>query len=164
MSWIEVHIIYHSQIPHPDASSMPTPFNLFLFWQGSFSAQLLRHVWLFAIPWTVACQAPQSMDFSKQEYWSGYPLPTTGNLPDPGIETASPPLAGGFFTTAPPGKPQDIPTIYKIHSISSVWITNFCLVPYEIAPIHFIFDLQKWEDPEKQHIIWLDSKKATVFA
>ena len=45
-----------------------------------------------AIPWTVACQAPLSMGFSRQEYWSGLPLPSPGDLPDPGIEPRSPAL------------------------------------------------------------------------
>ena len=45
------------------------------------------------------------MGFPKQEYWSGLPLPSPGDLPDPGIEPTSPALAGGFFTTAPYGKP-----------------------------------------------------------
>ena len=56
---------------------------------------------LFATPWTVACQSPLSMDFSRQEYWSGLLFPTPGDLPDPGIEPTSPvspALAGGFFT------------------------------------------------------------------
>ena len=59
-------------------------------------------------PWTVARQAPLSMEFSRQEYWSGVPFPTPGDLPNPGIKSvslASPALAGGFFTTAPPGMP-----------------------------------------------------------
>ena len=59
---------------------------------------------LFATPWTVACQAPPSMDLSRQESWSGLPFPTPGDLPDPGIHLtslASPVLAGGFFTTGP---------------------------------------------------------------
>ena len=61
------------------------------------------HVWLLAVPWTVACQAPQFMGFSRQEYWSGFPCPSPGDLSDPGIEPlslASPALAGGFFTTS----------------------------------------------------------------
>ena len=57
-------------------------------------------------PWTVACQAPLSMGFSRQEYWNGLPFPSPGDLHDPGIESASPVLAGRFFTTEPPGKPQ----------------------------------------------------------
>ena len=56
-------------------------------------------------PWTVAHQAPLPMEFSRQEYWSGLPFPTPGYLPNPGIEPASPALAGRFFTTVPPGKP-----------------------------------------------------------
>ena len=56
-------------------------------------------------PWTVARQAPLSMRFPKQEYWSGLPFPSPGNLPDPGIEPMSPTLAGEFFTTEFPRKP-----------------------------------------------------------
>ena len=58
----------------------------------------------FAILWTVARQAHLSMGFSKQEYWSGLPFPSPGDLPGPGIKFASPTLAGGFFTSEPPGK------------------------------------------------------------
>ena len=60
------------------------------------------HVQLFVALWTVACQAPLSMEFSKQEYRNELPLPAPGDLPDPGIEPtslASPALAGGFFTS-----------------------------------------------------------------
>ena len=49
----------------------------------------LSHVWLFASPWTVAHQAPLSMGFSRQEYWSALPFPSPGDLPDPGIEPAA---------------------------------------------------------------------------
>ena len=59
----------------------------------------------FAIPWTVAHQAPLSIRFLRQEYWSGLPFPSPGDLPDQGIKPASPALAGRFFTTEPPGKP-----------------------------------------------------------
>ena len=58
--------------------------------------------------WTVAHQAPLSMGFPRQEYWSRLPFPTPGDLPDPGIEPTSlvsSALAGGYFTTVPPGKP-----------------------------------------------------------
>ena len=54
--------------------------------------QSLSHVCLFATPSTVAHQAPLSMEFSKQEYWSGLPFLTPGDLPDPGIEPRSPTL------------------------------------------------------------------------
>ena len=59
----------------------------------------------FAAPWTVTCQVPLSMGFPRQEYWSGLLLPSPGDHPDAGIGSASPVLAGGFFTTEPPGKP-----------------------------------------------------------
>ena len=65
---------------------------------------VLSHVQLFATPWTVAHQVLLPMEFSKQEYWSGLPFPTPGDLSNPGIETmslASPTLAGRFFTTSP---------------------------------------------------------------
>ena len=71
-------------------------------------AQLYSCVQLFATPWTVAHQAPLSIGFLRQEYWSGLPFPTPEDLCIPGIEPeflASPALAGGFFTTEPPGKP-----------------------------------------------------------
>ena len=48
-------------------------------------------------PWTVACQAPLSMGFPRQEYWSKLPFPPPENLSDPGIKAAFPALAGGFF-------------------------------------------------------------------
>ena len=60
-------------------------------------------------PWTVTCQAPLSMEFSRQKNWSGLPFPSPGDLPKPGIKlvvVASPALVGGFFTTEPPGKPS----------------------------------------------------------
>ena len=50
------------------------------------------HVWLFVTPWTVAHQGPLSVGFSRQEYWSGLPFPSPGDLPDPGIEPESPAL------------------------------------------------------------------------
>ena len=66
--------------------------------------QLLSCVWLFATPWTAAHQAPLSMGFSRQEYKSGLPFPSQGDLPDPWIEPTFTPLAGTFFATEPPGR------------------------------------------------------------
>ena len=70
--------------------------------------QSLSCVRLFVASWTVAHQAPLSMGYSRQEYWSGIPFPSLGDLPNPGIELASPmspALARKFFTTEPLGKP-----------------------------------------------------------
>ena len=58
-----------------------------------------------ATPWTVAHQAPLFMEFSRQEYWSGLPFPSPGDLPKPGIKPVSPALEGRFFTTESQGKP-----------------------------------------------------------
>ena len=75
-------------------------------------ACMLTHfsqVWLFAILWTVACQAPLSMGFSRQKYWSGLPSPPLGDLPQPRVKpvsTMSPALAGGFFITSTTWKAQ----------------------------------------------------------
>ena len=65
----------------------------------------LSHVRLFATLWTVAHQAPLSMGFTRQEYWSGVPFPSPGDLPDPGIEPWSPALQADALPCEPPGKP-----------------------------------------------------------
>ena len=59
----------------------------------------------FATPWTVAYQASLSMGFSRQEYWSGLPFPSPGDLPNPGIKPGSPALGADALTSEPPGKP-----------------------------------------------------------
>ena len=66
----------------------------------------LSRVQLFVTPWTVAYQAPPSMEFSRQEYWSGLPFPSPRNLPDPGIEPGSPTLRADALPSEPPGKPE----------------------------------------------------------
>ena len=67
----------------------------------------LSRVRLFATPWTEAYQAPQAMEFSRQEYWSGLPYPSPGDLPNPGIEPGSPTLQADALPFEPPGKPQN---------------------------------------------------------
>ena len=72
-------------------------------------AQLFSCVWLIVTPWTVTHQASLSMKFFRQEHWSGLPFPSPGDLPNTGIKpmsSASPELAGGFFTTESPGNPM----------------------------------------------------------
>ena len=66
-------------------------------------ACVLSRVQLFATPWTEAHQAFLPMEFSRPQYWSGFPFPPPGDLPDPGIQPKSPALANRFFTTMPPG-------------------------------------------------------------
>ena len=64
----------------------------------------LSRIGLFATPWTVAHQAPPSMGFSRQEYWSGLPFPSPGDLPDAGIEPQSPALRADTLLSEPPGE------------------------------------------------------------
>ena len=69
--------------------------------------KLLSPVWLFVTQWNVAHQAPPSMGFSSQEYWSGFPFPSLGDLPDPGIEPRSPALWADTLTSESLGKPSN---------------------------------------------------------
>ena len=59
----------------------------------------------FETPWTAAYQAPLSMEYSRQEYWSVLPFPSPGDLPDPGVESRSPTLQADALLSEPPGKP-----------------------------------------------------------
>ena len=68
---------------------------------------LLSCVQLFFSPWTTARQAPPSMGFPRQEYWSGFPFPSLGDLPDPGIKPRSPALQADSLPSEPPGKPKE---------------------------------------------------------
>ena len=86
--------------------------------------QLLSHIWLFGTPWTVAHQAPLSMRFPRQEYWSGLPYSPPGDLPDPGIsllcllhwQPSSLPLV-------PPGKPTCV-CVYVCVCVSHIWFIH----------------------------------------
>ena len=74
----------------------------------------LSRVGLFATPWTVVYQAPLSMEFSRQEYWSGLPFPSSEDLPDPGIEPESPTLQTDALPSEPPAKPI-IPEYFSVY-------------------------------------------------
>ena len=77
-------------------------------------AQLLSHIQLFVTPWTVALQAPLSMGFSRQEYWSGLPFPPPGDLPGPGIKHVKFPLSPHWQANSLPLNPQGSPLIYLL--------------------------------------------------
>ena len=81
-------------------------------------AQSLSHIRLFVTPWTVAHQAPVSMGFSRQEYWSGLTFPSPGDLPSTGMEPASSALISNLYSAEPPGKP--IPGIYTCSFVHCV--------------------------------------------
>ena len=81
--------------------------------------KLLSRVRLFAIPWTVAHQDRLSIGFSRQEYWSGLPFSSPGDLPDPGIEPRSPTLQAEALTSDPPGM--------KGGQLQKIYWEKFCL-------------------------------------
>ena len=96
----------HCQLFHPERC-------LYNEWRACVLSCFSR-VQLFATLWTVACQAPLSVRFSRQESWSGLPCPPPGDLPNPGIEPASlmsPALAGEVFTTGATWEAQDVKVV-----------------------------------------------------
>ena len=107
-------------------------------WKVSQSVKSLSRVQLFVTPWTATHQAPQSMGFSRQEYWSGSPFPSPGDLPNPGIEPRSPALGADALTSEPPGKPS-----------SSTDINPLMQLPYS---------MNKWPQERSVHFF---SKKQT---
>ena len=98
----------------------------------------LSPVQLFATPWTVAYQAPQSMEFSRQEYWSGLPFPSPGDLPDPGIKPRSPAFQADALLSEPPGKPWE----QLLELI--VWFSRSSLIE-DVLPI----------PPYTCHLLWM---------
>ena len=83
-------------------------------------------------PWTVARQAPLSMEFSRKEYWSEFPFPSSEDLPDPGsilVSLAFPALAGRFFATVPPVKPY----------LVSIFAENICILFFSAIAVVFLF-------------------------
>ena len=107
----------------------------------------LSHVQLFGTPWTVAYQAPHSMGFSRQEYWTGLPFPSPGDLPDPGIEPWSPTLQADALTSEPPGKPNgdssfhlmytDLVRVNCIILLYFLFLLNTCL-SLDILSVQFL--------------------------
>ena len=91
-----------------------------------------------ATPWTVAYQAPPSMRFSRQEYWSGLPFPSPGDLPNSGIEPGSPAFQADALNTEPPGKPSVIQIFFYVFMWSfiifacksCIFLWNFFLLIY----------------------------------
>ena len=126
MSWVWVLLLWLPQAHQrlQIALLFPCPVCVCVF----------SHLRLFGTPWTVSHQAPLSMEFSRQEYWSRLPFPTPGDLPDPGIKPASlvpPALAGGFFTAEPPGKcPLALRvdfSVFMLHPQLQVFFVHLCL-------------------------------------
>ena len=101
----------------------------------------LSRVRLFATPWTVVYKAPLSMEFSRQEYWSGLPFPSPGDLPHPGIKPRSPALQADALLSEPPSHPS-----FK-KGFPNVTIRSF------------VFVIGRWVNIEKCNILFLNLKK-----
>ena len=86
---------------------------------------------LFATPWTVACQTPLFMEFSRQEYWSRLPFPFPGDLPKPGTEPRSPTLQADSLPSEPPGKPMCVYIFAYTHMCVCIYThTYMCVCKY----------------------------------
>ena len=83
-------------------------------------------------PWTVACQAPLSTEFSRQEYWSGLPFPSPGDLPDPGTEPRPPALQADSLLSEPPGKPYA--PIQSNYTPVKINFKRYATPPQKISP------------------------------
>ena len=94
----------------------------------------LSRVRLFVTPWTVAYQASPSMGFSRQEYWSGLPFPSSGDFPDPVIELRSPALEADALTSEPPGKMVYIHLHNEISEYPSYFISRHLLMVTMLKP------------------------------
>ena len=105
---------------------------------SSLKVKLLSRVRLFATPRTVAYQAPQSMELSRQEYWSRLPSPSPGDLPNPAIEPRSPALQADALPPEPPEKP--------LAEIVTLWASNStkCRVFRELKTYHIKSCTQKF--------------------
>ena len=116
---------------------------------NEMKCQLLIHVQLFAVPWTVDCQVPPSMGFSRQEYWSGLPYSSPGDLPHPGFKPASltsPALQVDSLSFEPPGKPH-IKLLLLLSHFSRV---RLCATPQMAA------------HPRQVLLLWLFTKVKTA--
>ena len=110
--------------------------------------KLLRHVWLFATPWSLAYQAPLSMGFSRQEYWSGLPFPSPGDLPNPRTEAGSPALQADALPSELPEKASNTVTssmktlkmVPVKKNVSSDW-RAICFIIYFLVEIVLLLSL-----------------------
>ena len=141
-------------------------------------------VWLFAIHWTVVHQDPLSMGLSQQEYWSGLPFPSPGDLPEPGIKLVSlvfPAMADEIFTTEPPGNPLSwslpdslftapnrakmrlIPQL-TIYWVWGLFYTSYISVIRSVIIVHYrsCWSLSSWEVNISGHKTWVRPLKANT--
>ena len=115
------------------ASMISAMLNTYIYARVCVCVCVFSHVWLFITPWTVAHQAPLSMGFSRQEYWSGLPCPPLGDFPNPGIEPRSPALQSDSLPSEPLGKPSGVLESGK-HNRASFIRTEWRRVSWPLFP------------------------------
>ena len=118
-------------------------------WEIGFDTwkwESLSCVQLFATPWVVVCQAPLSMEFSKQEYWSGELFPFPGDLPNPGTEPRSPALQVDSLPSEPPGKPRNWHTYTQFSSVLSLSHVRLFATPWIAASQASLSITNSWVD------------------
>ena len=101
--------------------------------------QSLSHVQLFTNPWTVVHQAPLSVEFSRQEYWSGLPFPSPGDLPNPGIKPVSPASRGRVFTVWATREAQvlhDYSRCYFWVKLDEGYTRSLCVISYNCVCVY----------------------------
>ena len=104
--------------------------------ESEVKVKLLSRVQLFVTPWTVAYQAPLSVGFSRQEYWSGLPFPSPGDLPNPEIEPGSSTLQADALPSEPPGKPVDtMKSLKKWTCIYCIYFFSPTVLPWKLFKI-----------------------------
>ena len=94
--------------------------------------KLLSRVQFLATPWTAAYQAPSSMGFSRQEYWSGVPLPSPGDLPNPGIEPLSPAFQADALTSEPAVKETWVQSLSREDLLEKEMATHSSILSWRI--------------------------------
>ena len=105
-----------------------------------------------------------SMGFPRQEYWSGLPFPSPGDLPDPGIKPMSPALAGGFFTTEPPGKPEEYSIVHThIHTYHIFFIHSSVNVNGHLGYFHILAVVNRAAINLGVHVSILVKEKLSVW-
>ena len=104
----------------------------------------LSHVQLFSTPWTIARQAPLSMGFSRQEYWSGLPFPSPGDLPDSGIEPEFPAGQADPLPSEPPGEPLrgwGKPIFYSVSTFHHIHFISFSACTSAVVCTHILMEV-----------------------
>ena len=111
LEWVALPSPDHLPDPGIEPTSLASPslaggfFTSRAAWEAEYAVEKwkysLSRVQLFSIPWTVACQVPLAMEFSRQEHWNGLPFPSSGDLPDSGIKPVSPTLRADSLLSEP---------------------------------------------------------------